>query len=596
MACRFEGARRAKLTLLIALSLAGSASCAGGGRDASVLLVTFDTTRADRIGCYGRTGAGTPTLDGLAARGVRFDRAYATAPITLPSHASILTGAYPPYHGVRDNGLFVLGPEVESLAEVFQRNGYATGAFISAFPLYAEFGLDRGFDLYDDEFEPTGSSPGRMEERSADVTVASAKRWLSTVGDDRAFFAWLHLFDPHDPYEASDELARRFDGDLYQAEISFADAMLGDLLAHLEELGRLDDTIVAATADHGEALGEHGEATHAILLYDGTMRVPLVLAGPGVAPAAGREVVYEDVSLVDVAPTLAELAALDDAGELFRHGGASLVTCWGASEGRGERDLYFETLYPRIHHGWSELVGIARGGWKYVEAPGVRDARGTVRAELFEVSRDPAEAADLSGAREDVARDLAARLADLRERVERGAPGGNRRALESGDLEALAALGYGGADVLATGTDADAAAPAGDPRALIEVVNLLNGVRYFVSVAQFEPAKEDLDALLQLDPDGVAAHEAAGEFYFARGVRSSDTADLERAVEGFAAAARMSPGRRGLWFRHGTALRALGRFDEALVSLERAVALAPPTPRILEARDAVRALVDSSGE
>src|SRR6185436_12562959 len=223
---------------LFALSLACSVlACGSDRRPTSILLVTLDTTRADRIGCYGRADAGTPALDGLAERGVRFERAYTTAPITLPAHASLLTGSTPPYHGLRDNGLAALDESVDTLAEVCRHAGLRTAAAVSGFPVARTFGLAQGFELYDDDFGPArGGGAGAMRERRGDETVRAAKAWLAKLAPGEAFFLWVHLFDAHEPYQAPAEFARRFPGDPYQAEVSFADAALGDLLGTLDGL------------------------------------------------------------------------------------------------------------------------------------------------------------------------------------------------------------------------------------------------------------------------------------------------------------------------------------------------------------------------
>ena len=591
---RFPAARRAR-ALAVGLTLAAS-SCSSGEDARSVLLVTFDTTRADRLGCYGHPNAATPVVDALAERGVRFERAYAPVPITLPSHASLLTGSYPPTHGVRDNGLFVLGGEAETLAEAFRRAGHRTAAFVSAFPLFDEFGLDQGFEVYDDAVDAGApASPGHMQERSATGTVDAARTWLESLASDESFFLWLHLFDPHEPHHAPERFLRAAGGDPYQAEIAWADAEVGRLLDRIAALGRTDSTVVAVTADHGEAFGEHGEETHAILLYDGTLRIPLVLAGPGVEPAAGRAVPGEPVSLVDLAPTLAELAGLgaDAARSFSSFGAASLVPAWRSGEPMPPRDLYFESCYPRWHHGWSELFGIARGEWKYVEAPGALDGEGRVRAELFAPGADPREERDLTGERAEVARDLAARLGALRTELAAlgsGGSGGSRREVEEGDLEQLDALGYGGAD-LSAGASSAGSAPGRDPREVVEAVMLLNGVRAFSMAGSFERAESFLNRLRSIDPDGVGTHEATGEFELARG-RANEAVDREalaRAAAAFGRAAELSPGRRGPWFKRGVALRLLERFEEALAAFDRAIEVAPPTPALLEARASVAA-------
>lgn len=582
-----KASTRARL-LVASLLLAGA--CGSGGRPVSIVLVTLDTTRADRLGCYGRENAGTPALDGLAARGARFERAYTTAPITLPAHASLLTGSYPPHHGLRDNGLAALDEGVETLAETCARAGLSTAAFVSGFPVARTFGLAQGFERYDDEFGAApGGSAGAIRERRGDETVRAAQAWLGALAEGEPFFLWVHLFDAHDPYQAPEEFARRFPADPYQAEVSFADAALGELLASLDALGRRADTLVCVTADHGEGLGEHGEETHALLLYDATVRVPLVLAGPGVT----ARVVAAPVSLVDVAATLVELARIDDGGAFASHAGVSLVPLLGG-EAAQARALYLETFFPRLHFGWSELVGLSRAEWKYVEAPGALDQDGAA-AELYVPDEDAAERADRAALEPALVRELSRELRALRQALEANPAASARRTQSASELEALAALGYGGADVLARPSSASEAAQAGrDPRRVVGAVKLLNHVRALAGAGQFEQAEQALAELERLDPGAVMVHEARGDLCLARG-RKGARADLARAAEEFAAATALEPGRRGLWLRRFEALKLLGRLAEALESLDRVMELAPPTPEFEEARAELQRRLDAGG-
>ncbi len=277
-------------------------------RGLNLLLVTLDTTRADRLGCYGHAAAKTRYIDRLAAEGTRFETVIAPAPITLPSHSSILTGLYPFEHGVRNNGNFYLAPRFPTLATVLKARGYRTGAFVSSFILDRRYGLDRGFDVYDDRMEGEYAQVVTLQaERRGDRTALALGRFV----DERAkepqapFFAWLHLYDPHEPYRPPRPFRDLFAQDPYDGEIAFADAILASVLDRLRAASLLDRTLVVVTADHGESLGEHGETTHSMFVYEGAIRVPLVVWRPGLVPA-GR-VVSEPVRLVDVAPTVLEL-------------------------------------------------------------------------------------------------------------------------------------------------------------------------------------------------------------------------------------------------------------------------------------------------
>ena len=332
-----------------------------------VLLITIDTLRADHVGAYGAAGARTQTLDALARDGARFERAWATAPITLPSHASLLTGRYPPAHGSRHNGIAV-DPAVPTLATRFKAAGFATAAFVSAFPLDRQVGLAAGFDVYDDDL-PRGPNGRPLNERTGADTVTRAVAWLQSQSTARVF-VWVHLFEPHAPYgtpgSGGTAIAR------YDDDVAAADRETARLLAALGD--RASRTLVIATADHGEAFGEHGEIGHSVFVYDTTLRVPLVMRGPGVAPGT---VVSGDVSLVDLAPTLVALAGVDGVqGVDGGTDGQSLVPLL-AGHALAPRALYAESFAPYFDFGWAGLRAVREGPAKYIAAP---------RPELFDLA------------------------------------------------------------------------------------------------------------------------------------------------------------------------------------------------------------------
>jgi arylsulfatase A-like enzyme/Tfp pilus assembly protein PilF len=378
--------------LPFAALLVGLAVAAGGCAPEppwNLLVVTFDTTRADRLGCYGNDTIQTPHLDALAAEGVRFERAYAAVPITAPSHSTILTGRYPISHGIRDNGLFVLAPEQQTLAEILRERGYATGAAIGSFPLVRRFGLDQGFDLYDDHIgQRYESLHGNraipvagmfFEERRAGAVNAALLPWLEDHAV-RPFFAWVHYFDPHHPLAPPAPYDQLYASDPYDGELAYADESFGVLVARLRELGVWHRTVVVFTSDHGEGQGEHGEETHSLLLYNGTLRVPLIVRVPGGAAGA---VIEESVGTVDILPTVLELLGVPVPAGVQGRSLAAFVRD-GHGEPRGA-PLYAETLSPRLSHGWGELRALVSDGWKYVHGP---------RPELYDLSRDPRELDD----------------------------------------------------------------------------------------------------------------------------------------------------------------------------------------------------------
>jgi thioredoxin-like negative regulator of GroEL len=366
----------------------GSASF---GPDA-VILITIDTLRADAVGAYPSDASGpsrTPALDGLAASGVRFEHAYAAAPVTLTSHATILTGVLPPGHGGRHNGM-LMSAGISTLAEEFKTIGWRTGAFVTAFPLDRRFGLSRGFDTYSDRM-PRDASGRLANERPGSLAVDEAIAWARELGD-RAFFLWLHLFEPHAPYgDVSDGRPARV---RYQDEVAEADRQVQRLLDGIGQ--RRDDALIVITADHAEAFGEHGEIGHSLFVYDTTLRVPLVVDGPGL-PAG--HVVADSVGLVDLAATIRRQARLPDA----QGDGVDLSPAW-----RGQRLtrglLYSESFAPLLDFGWSSLRSLRTGNWKYIDAP---------RPELYDLGRDPTESRNLFDQEAAVASDLAARVARI---------------------------------------------------------------------------------------------------------------------------------------------------------------------------------------
>ncbi|MEO7134044.1 MAG: sulfatase-like hydrolase/transferase [Vicinamibacterales bacterium] len=331
----------------------------------SVLLMTIDTLRADAVGAYGGA-ARTPTLDALARDGARVDRAWTTAPITLTAHASMLTGLYPPGHGARHNGIAAAG--VPTLADSLKGAGFATAAFVSAFPLDHRFGLARGFDVYDDELPRDGN--GRpLNERAGADTVTRAAAWLAEHRQGR-FFLWVHLFEPHAPYgNAGDPGSAR---QRYASDVAIADREAGRLIASLQDAAA--STLVIAVADHGEAFGEHEEIGHSIFVYDTTLRIPLLMRGPGVPAGV---VVNGDASLVDLPPTIAALTGTAP----LRSDGVSLTTALGATP-IPARQIYAESFAPLYDFGWAGLRAIRNGAWKYISAP---------KPELFDTGADPHE-------------------------------------------------------------------------------------------------------------------------------------------------------------------------------------------------------------
>jgi choline-sulfatase len=502
----------------------------------NVLLVTLDTVRADHVGCYGAREAATPTLDGLSARGVRFTTGVAHAPLTAPSHASILTGRTPLGHGVRDNGAYVLPEGVRSVAEDFREAGYKTVAFVSGFPLMRRFGLDRGFDLYDDHL-PRGSDPRRTAyvERSADRTTDAALQWLEaapSVGTAGSpFFLWVHYFDAHAPYEPPAEFLSRV-GSAYGGEIAFVDSQLGRLLARVEGRG---PTLVLATADHGESLGEHGEDTHGIFLYDSTLRVPFLLAGPGVPKGRVASTVARGI---DVAPTLLDYAGLQPKGMEGRS-----LRAAASGEAMDDAPTYSESLHSQLQYGWAPLHSFRTARYKLIEAP---------RVELYDLRSDAAELSDRS-------RDEPARVETLRHELQSVMATTTpvaTRAIDAETAARLDALGY-----LGGGTTQAPVATGRDPKDGIDLVTRLG--RNGMSVARTDPQRaiRELTALLAEDPGMLVVLRTRAVAYETAGQYEAAVRDLRALEKKGALSAEDS-------VVLGDSLRLAGRTKEAVAVLE----------------------------
>ncbi len=551
----------------------------------SVLLVSIDTLRADALGCYGNPRAETPWIDRLAREGVRFTNAHAHNVVTLPSHANLLSGRYPLEHGVHDNTGFRFPEATPTLATLLKARGLRTGAFVSAFPLDARFGLARGFDVYDDRIgggEWRGSFA--MPERPGARTVAEAVRWLGSPGGPQAF-AFVHLYEPHFPYTPPEPFASRFHDAPYQGEVAAADAALGPLLRPLLEAGRAARTLVLLTADHGEALGDHGEATHGVFAYEATLRVPLVLWAPGLLRAG---VVAEPVRHVDVLPTVLDLlGAQAPPGLPGRSLGPLLV---GARA--DDRSSYFEALSCSFNRGWAPLRGLREGDLKYVDLP---------IPELYDLAADPGETRDLAPSRPgDVGR-LRARVERLRQ-DERPAA----RVAESREaVERLRALGYvaGGATEVKAHYGAE-----DDPKRLIELDTMLSDMLGRYNAGEVERAVEIGREVVRRRPDMAIAHLQLAYLERARGDLPAAIATLRQAValrpadaEGLSllgtylteagraaeAVRLLAPGVEAdrpdldVLTAYGMALATAGRRSEALATFQRARAAYPTNAGVL---------------
>ena len=507
---------------------AGS-SAEATARGADVLLVTIDTLRADSVGFAGNARAETPVLDRLAAAGRVYTDAHAHNVVTLPSHANILTGLYPWQHGVRDNTGFVLPASVPTLGTLLKKAGYATGAFVSAYPLDAGFGLNQGFDVYDDRF-PRGSRPDdfAMAERRGDQAVTPALAWWNAHRGQRRFL-WVHLYDPHFAYAPPEPFRSRFRDNPYLGEVAATDSFLAPLLGPLLD-GREPPAVVVVTADHGEALGEHGELTHGLFAYEGTLKVPLVVWGPGIE--AGTD--DRPARHIDIVPTLLGALGAEPPAGLP---GRSLLAAPDPAQ-----TAYFESLTTSLNRGWAPLRGVLRERRKYIDLP---------LPELYDLSRDPGETTNLFAAERRTARALAGELP-----AESVWPPAKGQVTPEQEAR-LRSLGYsvGSSGEKTSWTAED------DPKNLVDLDHKLHRTVELYSLRRYEEAAALAREVVAARPDLTEAAE-----HLALALRQLERHD--EAIAALRSALTRAPQRESLRRQLGMALAEAGRPGEAAEVLQ----------------------------
>lgn len=548
--------------------------------DLNVVLITLDTTRADRLGCYGFAGVETPRIDALAHDGVLFERVTASVPLTFPSHASIFTGLIPPHHGVRDNGGFFLEEAKTTLAERLKAAGYATGAFVGAWVLESKWGLAQGFDTYSDKFDLSKFkivSLGTVQ-KNGDEVVDGALAWLEGAQKGK-FFAWVHLYDPHTPYDPPEPYRSRYPRDLYIGEIAYTDHVVGRLLDWLREKGLLERTLVILTADHGESLGDHGESTHSYFIYGATTQVPLIIRTPWEDRGRSRA----PVSTVDILPTLLDLVGLAPQTGIDGRSLARAVLDPRADVGGPG---YAETYFPRYHFGWQHLRGLRDGRYQFVDAP---------QPELYDLEKDPGESTNIYKAYSKRAEELRASLEAMVGKEGGAVP--ERQKLDPETLQRLAALGYVGSV-----GDVDPKAVLPDPKEKLPVFKLMNAAKAAAQAERLDDAIAKMRQVLAQDPRIIDAHLTLGN-WLAKSERQEEAVvqfkevlalkpdneiamvnlahiyrargESEAAIEGYRSALKLDPKSPQTWYQLATLYLDLGRVGDAEATFREALEANP---------------------
>ncbi|MEC8423194.1 MAG: sulfatase-like hydrolase/transferase, partial [Myxococcota bacterium] len=529
----------------------------------NVLLISLDTTRADALACYGNKVAATPVLDALAQQGTRFSRAFSVTPLTIPAHSSLFTGLYPPRHGVRDNGDFFLGPEAVTLAERLQEAGYATAASVGAEVTTHRWGFGQGFEAYFDEMGETAADAGSRwkVERRGDLVVDDALSWLKPRVEEGAgrqrkpWFAWVHLFDVHHPYEPPAPYDELFSNQPYLGEVAWVDEQVGRLVAALEEADALDDTWVFVVADHGEGMGSHGELLHGVLLYNATVRIPFIVRPPGGRAAPSFE--HFPVSLVDVAPTILALAGVDGAGDMD---GIDLSPWLDPGQvgplPPSDRAVYVESLYAFRHYGWAGQRAVVTAETKLIDS---------TTPELYRRD-DYAEAANRAEDDPGLVREMHTRAAEISARLAEATTAQGAQ-LDADQLAQLEALGYvtAAANAPSEGDGFERGLP--DPVRRLPVLRDVERARQALQQGELEEALRRLDAVLATDPGLVQPQQMRAQVLWRTG----------RATEALEAFERLNAQTRsaGVEVSLGSLKRSLGRTEEALVHYEAALEMEP---------------------
>jgi arylsulfatase A-like enzyme/predicted Zn-dependent protease len=527
------------------------------GREFNYILITVDTLRADRIHCYGFPSIETPTMDLFASRGVLFEKCIAQTPLTLPSHTSLLTGTYPLFHGVRDNGGFLVPQELVTLAEVFKEKDCKTAAFVAAYVLDSKWGLNQGFDTYFDQFDLSkykSISLGNVQRRGDEV-IDEALRWLDLHKNER-FFTWVHLYDPHTPYKPPSPFREKYPKRPYVGEIAYTDSQLGRLWRYLEENNLIDSTILIFAADHGESLGEHQESTHGFFVYQEGIHVPLIFVTPfDDLHGIRRE---EVVSLVDIMPTVLEMDGMPIPSQVQ---GKSLLPLFFDEKENEESFAYAETYYPRFHYGWSELKSIQEDRFKLIIAP---------ELELYDLASDPDEKINLFSSHPEEARKLMRTAEQFMGESSQGAFDVDYRHIDEETRERLGALGYIGTFVDQSSLEGKR---LGNPKEKITIFNELSQAKELMLEDKYDEAVALINRIIEADPDVVDAYFTLGNLYFKK-------REFQNALDSFFKVLERRPSDTFTVINIANAYMGLGEIDEAEKFVLSVIDVIPPDSQL----------------
>lgn len=546
------GIRRTVVSAVCTLAVAALVSCKSSQKRAAaatalqpmnVVLITLDTVRADHLHCYGNEKIQTPNMDALAASGALFEKAVAQTPLTQPSHASMFTGENPNVHNVRDTGGFALQPSSVTMATILQKHGWDTAGFISASVLTKMFGFNQGFATYDDQLAHRNPRDP-VSTRAADVTADHAIRWLQQQ-TSKPFFLWVHFYDAHFPYDPPSAFRKQYPQDPYDAEIAFEDQQLGRVLDAVRQKSPAQKTLIVLLSDHGEGLGDHGEYDHGVFLYDSTVRIAWIMAGPGV-PAGVH--VQQQAREIDLLPTVLDLMGGQASSNVQ---GTSLVPALSGKPVPSNYS-YEETLYPKINMGWSELRGIHTAHWMYIRAP---------RPELYDLNQDPGELNNVIDAHPKEYRELDAQLKKASRLGDSGAETVAFKQMDQQTMNQLKSLGYTAGF---SGTTFNLNGKGDDPKdhlATLKAVHLvdISGT----GVAATQRNIQLLQDALRLDPSNPTLYESLVDKYEAAGQYTQAMQVCQQALYHTALNGMILSRLANLYLRTGNLIEAISYYQQA---------------------------------